>query len=131
MSGAVDDLNLRLAGIQDALLALPAGPSPERFALLTQRDQLRALAADQRPDEGRTVAELVAELDSLKRQRRQIVRDGTGFATGKGGNNQGAVAGAWVTLGVQARSSPGLFWINARISRIEDLLATSSEPEPQ
>ena len=43
-TGVLDAVSHRLAEIQDALLQLPEGPSPERFELLTEQDKLRAQA---------------------------------------------------------------------------------------
>ena len=120
----VKDVAVRLAAIQDALAALPDGPSGARYQLLKERDELRARAAEfaVNRDSNRLTTELESELDSLKRRREETVRSRTGFVTGKGGSNQGPVSGAWVKLGAQALSGGDLGWVNARISAIEDVL---------
>ena len=118
-------LNKRLAEIQDALLHLPCGASPERYSLLVERDNLRRAAASYRRDhdDGRSTRELEAELASLKKRRKDSVSQRTGFATSKGGGNHSPTPGVWLELGTRALAGGELANINARISQIEDVLA--------
>lgn len=127
----VEEIALRLAAIQDALLALPAGPSRERYDLLTEQDALREEAAEfaVQVDAGRSTADLEAELASLKRRRHEIVDSRRGYVMGKGGDNAGPASAAWVRLSGQSRSAAGLDQMNARISTIEDVLAARGESE--
>lgn len=121
----LDFIARRLSEIS-ALLDGPArDPSPEHFALLSERDQLRAEAADLRSgkDDGRSVAQLEAELASLQHRRSALVAARSGYATGKGGNNQGPGSAAWVKLSVQSREASGMTRLTTRISEIEDELA--------
>lgn len=128
----VEDVTLRLAAIQEELLALPDGPSEKRYQLLVERDALREQAAEFAVDVDaeRSTAELEAELLSLRRRRREIVESRSGYVMGKGGDSQGPASGAWVKLSGQSRSAAGLDHINVRISRIEDVLASRKNREP-
>ncbi len=125
MSGPLEDLTRRLGQIQDELAALPCGASPRRYELLTERDALRRAAASYRSaaDDGRSTKELEAELASLKKTRKQSISRRTGFVTSKGGGSHSPSPGAWVKLGSQALAGDDLSSINARITRIEDVLA--------
>lgn len=121
----LDELTRRLARIQDELAALPCGASPQRFALLTERDALRRAAAAYRQgvDDGRSTKDLEAELASLRKRRDQSIARRTGFVTSKGGGSHSPTPGAWVKLGSQAMAGDDLSGVNARISKIEDILA--------
>ena len=125
MSEPLDELTKRLSQIQDELAALPCGASPQRYALLTERDALRRAAASYRStaDESRSTKALEAELASLKKRRKQSIAQRTGFATSKGGGSHSPSSGAWVKLGSQAMAGDDLSMVNARIARIEDILA--------
>ena len=109
----------------DRLLARPEDAYAERSELLTRQYELRDLAADfrQDADADRSTADLFAELDALKDQRETLISTRIGFATGKGGNSAPAVSGAWVKLGMDALAGAGLDSLNARIAKLEDLLA--------
>lgn len=124
----LDFIARRLGEISVLLDGPTRDPSPEHFALLSERDQLRAEAARQRTgkDQGRSVAQLEAELASLQQRRRALVAARSGYAIGKGGNNQGPGAAAWVKLSVRSREASGLATLTTRISEIEDELATRS-----
>lgn len=116
----------RLGEIAALLHGSAREPSPEHFALLSERDRLRAEAAllHTAKDSGRSVSQLEAELASLKRRRQALVSERTGYATGKGGNNQGPGSAAWVKLAVQSRDASDLTRLTTRISEIESELAT-------
>jgi hypothetical protein len=125
MNQELDRVTRRLAEIQDALLALPPGPSQDRYRLLSERDSLRADAAvfksaaiDDKSDD-----DLEAEARSLRHLRDQITKARTGYATSKGGNNAGATSGAWVDLAAKGLGGEDMGRINARLSQIEDILA--------
>lgn len=128
---SVGEITRRLGEIQDELMALPPGASPERYVLLTERDVLRRRAGGFRTsaDETRSSQRLEAELRALRRRRKQSVSQRTGFATGKGGGNHSPTPGAWVKLGVQALAGDDLSRVNARIAEIEDVL--SKRPGPR
>ena len=121
----LDFIARRLSEISALLDGPSRDPSPEHLALLSERDQLRAEATRLRTgkDTGRSVAQLEAELASLQRRRRALVAARSGYATGKGGNNQGPASAAWVKLSVQGREAAGLTQLTTRISEIESELA--------
>jgi hypothetical protein len=121
----VDALNRELAQVQDALLALPADAFAERHELLKRRDELReqAAAVAISADDGKSTADLEAEVAALRRRREELISTRIGFATGKGGSAQGPTSGAWVGLGRAAKDGAGMDQLNARISKIERLLA--------
>ena len=70
----IDDIVRRLSQVTDELLALYDDDFAARFKLETERDRLRAQAAEfhQRKDEGRTTAELRAELVEWQKQLVQM-----------------------------------------------------------
>lgn len=70
----IDDIVWRLSQVTDELLALHDDDFAARFKLETERDRLRAQAAEfhQRKDEGRTTAELCAELVERQKQLVQM-----------------------------------------------------------
>ena len=115
----------RLAEIVDELAALPKGPSPERFRLLSERDSLRADASEFRmaSDGLRSVESLEAELMALKRQRTNLVRTRGGYVTGDGADSAGRVGVSLTRLGEQSARAADIERMTARISEIEDALA--------
>ena len=119
-----DAISHRLAEILDELAALPDGPSPERFELLTERDSFRSRAADlQVPtDEGRSVESLNAELASLKSQRKALVKDRGGYITGDSADSAGRVGVSLTRLGSQSAETSQIERLTVRISHIEDVL---------
>jgi hypothetical protein len=120
----------RLGEIAALLHGSTRDPSPEHFALLSERDRLRAEAAQLQTgkDSGRSISQLEAELASLQRGRRALVSERTGYATGKGGNNQGPGSAAWVKLAAQSREAGGLSRLTTRIIEIESELARRTGP---
>lgn len=126
----IEDIVRRLAAIQDSLLALDRGASPERFRLLQERDALRDMAVQFAPDAdaGRSTTELQAELASWKRRRKTILDRSTGYVFGDSADSAGRVGAAFVEA--RGESGPGalLDEANRRIARIEELLA-EREPE--
>lgn len=117
----LEEVTLRLAAIRDELLALPEGPSPERFKLLTEQDALRAEASAfaEDADSHRSTEELKAALDSLTQRRRAILESRSGYVTSRGG---APTAGAWVGAEGRAQSAAHIERLNVRISEIEDEL---------
>ena len=130
---SVEDVSLRLAAIHDELAALPDGPSPERYILLKELDLLREEAAGfvANVDTERPTTDLEAELASLRRSRKQILDARKGYVMSKGGDNAGPASGTWVKLSIQSRSAAGVDRLNVRISRIEDVLASRREDNPE
>jgi hypothetical protein len=122
-----DDLALRLAAIQDALLDLPADAFAEKYELLKERDALREQAAGyaesldaQRPDDD-LLAELASQRSRLEKLRKQkidlVSQAGSGGGqTGEMGNLGG------VALNAQMMKASGADRVQARIAVLEDLL---------
>jgi hypothetical protein len=121
---SLDQLNRRLAEIDAALDGEFRAPSARQYELLTERDRLRAEAAQFRSsrDNARDTRELEAELQALERRRRAEVSSRTGYVMAKGGNNQGPAPGAWVKLAAQGWAASELGRLNSRIGEIESEL---------
>ncbi|HXV71910.1 MAG TPA: hypothetical protein VEB69_10980 [Acidimicrobiia bacterium] len=120
----LDDLNRRLAEIDAALDGEFSEPSAQQFALLTERDRLRHLAARywSSRDATRETEALEAELRELVRRRKTEVSSRSGYVMAKGGNNQGPAPGAWVTLSAQSRNASDVARLTIRIGEIESEL---------
>ena len=121
----VEEVALRLAAIQDKLMALPTESSEDRYHLLKEQDALREEAAEFAVgvDSGRSTEELEAELASLERRRKAIVSSRSGYVMSKGGDSAGPASGAWVGLSGKSHAAAGIDRLNVRISQIEDELA--------
>jgi hypothetical protein len=131
VSLSLEEIVQRLGDVRRRLDALPPGPSPERLSLLSEQDDVRRQAAEFQRSAlaDRTDDDLRAELDSLKIRLDREVTTRTGFATGKGGGAAGgAVDGAWVQLGQDAKTGGGLDSLIARISVLEDEIARRRPP---
>ncbi len=131
MSG-LDDIVRRLSEVTDELLALEDADFPNRFRLETERDALRAQAADfhQRKDEGRSTEQLHAELTARRRQleqlREQLINRAAqaSAASGRGGGGErpiGADRGG--TINHAMMEAQGTRSVVARIAEIEQELA--------
>ena len=122
----LDRISSELADILDRLNALPADAFQERYELQTRQDQLRDEAAAFRNqlDVERSTNELEAEVASLRKRRDKLIQARIGIVTSKGGSNQGPSSGAMVTLAAKAKDAAQLDPIHARISRLEDVLAS-------
>lgn len=120
----LDELNRRLAEIDAALAGEFREPSPQQYALLRERDQLRRSGAAYRSsrDATRDTEALEAELRELVRRRKIEVSSRSGYVMAKGGNNQGPAPGAWVTLAAQSRAAGDLGRLTTRIGEIESEL---------
>ena len=118
---SLDEVNRRLAEIDGLLESSHRDPSPEHFALLVERDHLRAVASDHRlePDAGRTDEALRAELAGLTKRLAAETKSRTGYVISKGGNNAGPAAGAWVELAAKSRAGGSIDQLITRISAIE------------
>ena len=129
MSDDLDRLSRELADVLDRLNALPRDAFAERYELLTKQDELREEASEFRDelDIPRSASEVEAELESLRHMRNHLLESRIGFATSKGGSNQGPSSGAWVKLGAAAKGGAHLDRIHARISELEDILARDSD----
>ncbi len=133
MSNATDRdvVTRRLAEIVDELAALPDGPSAERFALLTDRDALRAQArsAAASADDDRSTESLEAELAELTQRRRALVRSRGGYVMGDSADSAGRIGASLTAMKGRTGAPTELNRLNVRISHIEDVLAKrSSEP---
>jgi hypothetical protein len=111
----------RLSEIDELLSGPDREPSPQRFALLTERDTLRERAEKLRVgrDRSRATDQLIAERDALNLELRRETSDRTGYMTAMGGGNSSPAGGEWVTLAAAARGAGRFDQIRARISEIE------------
>lgn len=125
----LNEMNRRLAEIDAALDSFAHDPSPEQYALLKERDALRARAAAFRTprSSGRSSEDLMAELQNLRHDLRRSVSARTGYVTSKGGGNQSPTPGAWVKLSAQARATGDIAGMQRRISELEDELRARGE----
>jgi hypothetical protein len=121
---SLDELTRRLAEIDALLDGEARDPGAVQYALLNERDGLRALAARYRAgkDAGRSITELKSEMEALQRHRKSLLASRTGYVTGKGGNNHGAVSAAWVKLAAQGRGTGDFDRIDTRVTEIQDEL---------
>lgn len=121
---SLGEINRRLAEIDAALDGPARAPSPEQYALLTERDYLRALASAYHTerDRDRSTSQLRAELESLERRLKSEVASRTGFVTSKGGGSHSPTPGAWIKLAAQARQGSLLSRLQGRIGEIDSEL---------
>lgn len=117
----LDEINRRLAEIDELLDDEVREPSSEHYELLKERDALRNRAAQfsSSRDSRRTSDELRSELDSLRRGLKAELASHTGYVTSKGGGSHSATPGAWVKLAAQSRAGSEIDRLNARIAQIE------------
>ena len=132
----IEDVGRRLAEVVVEMAGLPAGPSPERFALLREQDALRAEARawEVSADEGRTSESLEAELAELRRRRRDLVGARGGYVMGDGADSAGRIGAALTVMRGRTGSPADVQVLTVRISRIEDVLAarrTTSDGQPR
>jgi hypothetical protein len=136
----MDDLfaiTRELADIQRQLIDLPDDAFEERYQLRMRQDELRKVArgADNPMDAGRTDAELLSELRSLRDQMKAIERqriDLVGQA-GSGGGSTGEMGNlGGVKLNKQIDDAQGLDRVKARIGVIKGILVDRGVdiPEP-
>ncbi len=121
-----DELGLRLAQIQDALLALPDDAFAEKYELRKERDRLRDEAAGHAGEleTQRSDADLLAELGALRQQLAVLNRQkidlvsqaGGGSGTGEMGNLGGT------NINLRMMQASGADQIQARIGRIIGIL---------
>ena len=131
MKQDLDAVNTELAEIIDRLGGLAPDAYAKRHELLTRQDELRVKAAEfaHDLDAERPTHDLEAELASLRKVRSQLIETRIGYATGKGGSAHGPASAAMVELGVKSMGAAGLDRTNARISRLEDILAQRQRGE--
>ncbi|HEX6286767.1 MAG TPA: hypothetical protein VFZ80_04725 [Acidimicrobiia bacterium] len=129
---SLDDLNRRLAEIDAALDGEFSEASAEQYALLTERDRLRQVAAAywSSRDATRETEALEAELRELLRRRKAEVSTRSGYVMAKGGDNQGPASGAWVTLAAHSRAASELSRLTTRIGEIESELERRRAANP-
>lgn len=122
-----DDLALRLAQIQDALLALPDDAFAEKYELLKEQDWLRSEAASYADalEVQRTDAELLAELQALRSQFESLSKQKIDLVVQAGGGSTGGEMGnlGGVELNLRMMRASGADQIQTRIGRITGILA--------
>ena len=120
------DLVLRLAEIQDALLALPDDAFAERYELLQERYELRDRAASYADEleSGRSDAELLAELAALRKQMKALHKQKINLVSQAGGGSDAGEMGNLGGVGINAQmmKASGADQIVARIGRITGML---------
>ena len=129
----IDDIVKRLAEVTDQLLALNHDDFAARFKLKSERDGLRAQAAEfhQRKDEGRSTEELRAELAARRKQLEQVQDQFVNRATQASASSGAGGAGAERAIGAKRggtinnamRQAQGAGSIAARIAELEQELA--------
>lgn len=127
----VDEIVKRLSEVTDELLALKVGDFAARFRLETERDGLRARAAEfhERKDEGRSTEDLRAELTARRKQLEQV-HDGLVNRATQASSASGQSAGAERAIGAEKggtinnamRQAQGTGSIVARIAELEQEL---------
>ena len=126
-SNELDAIRLELAEIQDKLLELPRDAFAERVELRDRQAELRDAIAGQYADrdERRSDTDLLRELESLRKRRKEIVRNRinlVGQSSGGEGGGPGAGSIGIGNLNRQMDEAQGGGDIEARIMRIESIL---------
>ena len=120
------DLSLRLAQIQDALLALPDDAFTEKYELLKERDRLREEAAGyaNELEAQRSDAELLAELDALRSQMKALAKQKINLVSQAGGGSDAGEMGNLGAVDINRRmmQASGADQIQARIGQITGIL---------
>lgn len=121
----IDELNRRLAEIQDELLGLAVDDFARKYALQSERDVLRAETGKYKQDRdaGRPSSDMIAEVKALKNQLISI-RSGYVNAVGQAGAGEGAWNGPADTIALNAGidNAQGVEQIVQRIARLETIL---------
>lgn len=129
MRRSADQIAKDLARVTDALLELSDDDFARRFEILTERDALRAEAAELEADfdEQRPTPDIVDELREVRRRRSALVSDQASrvMASGPGGTGgaAGAVSGEMAKLSIRARAASDLGRLTQRVGQLESLLA--------
>lgn len=124
----LEDLNRRLAEIQDRLLELDQEDFAARYALHTERDHLRALARRSQSDRDahRSSEELRAELKARKAALEEIKQGmvNTGGMAGGGGGGSGSYEGPLDGMKINnaVRTAQGTDQLVRRITHLEGIL---------
>lgn len=121
----IDELNRRLADIQDELLQVPSDDFSRKYALHLERDSLRDETAKYKRDQDvdRPSSEMIAEVKALKSQLAAI-RSGYVNAVGQAGAGEGGWNGPADTIALNAGidKAQGVERIVHRIARLETIL---------
>lgn len=120
----IDQLNQRLAEIQDELLGVPSLDSSRKYALQLERDALRGEAAKYQHDQDvrRPSSEMIAEVKVLKSQ---LASMGSGYVNI---DQARAGEGGWkgstdtIVFNADVDKAHGVEPIVHRIARLETLL---------
>lgn len=124
----LEDLNRRLAEIQDRLLALDPDDFAARYELQTERDRLRRLARehDVHRDAQRSSDDLRAELEAPKTSLGEIERRmvNPGGMAGGGGAAAGSYEGPLDAMEINnaIRAAKGTDQLVRRITHLESVL---------
>lgn len=123
--GRFDELNQRLAEIQDELLSVSHDDFSRKYALHLERDTLRDESARYKKDQDvdRSSSDIIDEVKALKRQVASI-RSGYVNAVGQAGAGEGGWNGPADTIALNAGidKAQGVERIVHRIARLETLL---------
>lgn len=124
---SVEEINRRLADIQDRLLALAPDQYAEKYELQLVRDRLRDLARSTEDlDSRRSTPNLRAELEARREELERLQKSMVSSAGMHGG---GGLSGAYegpadgVKLNTEIIAATGADRLAARISRLESILA--------
>lgn len=121
-----NDLAIRLAEVQDALLALPDDAFAEKYALLKERDELRAQAAGyaEELEDGRSDEDLLAELKALRAQMKALAKQKINMVSQAGESGSGAVysGSGGLDINTKMMQASGADQIRERIARITRIL---------
>lgn len=129
----LENLNRRLAEIQDQLLELGPGDFAARHELHTERDHLRGLARGRGADRDaqRSSEELRAELDARKTTLAEIKKGmvNTAGMAGGGGAGSGSYEGPLDGMKINnaIRSARGVDQLVQRITHLESILQERGE----
>ncbi len=121
----IDQLVADLAAVQDQLLATASDDFARRYELNKRQDALREQVASFDPDAGRSRAEMEAEVaalraqvDAIRKERIDVVKQAGG---GSGRAEMGNLGG--VAINQQIEQAQGVPQLLGRIGRLESRLA--------
>lgn len=125
----LDAVRRELGEIVDRLNATPIDDFAARHALLTRRDELRAVADRHRADhdEQRSTEDLRSELTAREAQLQALVGEAMDMVTQAGGSGGGGTSGGYISAGeaginVAMRDAGGAPEIRARIAKLRQIL---------
>ena len=131
-----EDITRELADIQKQLIELPDDAFAERYRLRTRQDELRAIvrSTDNPYDADRSTDELLAELQSLRMQMKEIERQRIDLVAqaGSGGSSTGEMGNlGGVQINKAIGDSMGLDRIKGRIGVIKGILSDRGVEVPE